>query len=46
MTPLVISMTGATGAIYGIRLLQVLREKPIEVHLVLSTWAEKTKIGP
>ena len=42
MKPLVIAMTGATGAIYGIRLLQVLREKSIEVHLVLSTWAEKT----
>ncbi|MBI5967112.1 MAG: UbiX family flavin prenyltransferase [Deltaproteobacteria bacterium] len=42
MKPLIIAMTGATGAIYGIRLLQVLREKSMEVHLVMSAWAEKT----
>ncbi len=42
MKPLIIAMTGATGAIYGIRLLQVLRERAIEVHLVISPWAEKT----
>ncbi len=34
---LVVAITGATGAIYGIRLLQVLREMPgIETHLMLS----------
>lgn len=34
---LVIAITGATGAIYGIRLLQVLREMPgMETHLMLS----------
>jgi 4-hydroxy-3-polyprenylbenzoate decarboxylase len=42
MKPLIVAMTGATGAIYGIRLLQVLREKSAEVHLVISDWAEKT----
>ncbi|MBM4330664.1 MAG: UbiX family flavin prenyltransferase [Deltaproteobacteria bacterium] len=42
MKPLIIAMTGATGAIYGIRLLQVLREKSVETHLVISNWAEKT----
>jgi len=42
MKPLIIAMTGATGAIYGIRLLQVLREKSIPTHLVISHWAEKT----
>lgn len=42
MKPLIVAMTGATGAIYGIRLLEVLREKAIEVHLVISPWAEKT----
>ena len=34
---LVIAITGATGVIYGIRLLQVLRDMPgIETHLMLS----------
>lgn len=34
---LVIAITGATGSIYGIRLLQVLRETPgVETHLMLS----------
>ncbi|WP_305909167.1 UbiX family flavin prenyltransferase [Methylomarinum sp. Ch1-1] len=34
---LVIAMTGATGAIYGVRMLQVLREQPDwESHLVIS----------
>jgi polyprenyl P-hydroxybenzoate/phenylacrylic acid decarboxylase-like protein len=42
MKPLIVAMTGATGAIYGIRLLQVLREKSVEVHLVISPWAKKT----
>jgi flavin prenyltransferase len=42
MKPRGVAMTGATGAIFGIRLLQVLREKANEFHLVLSIWAEKT----
>ncbi len=34
---LVIAMTGATGAIYGVRMLQVLKELPDwETHLVIS----------
>lgn len=34
---LVIAMTGATGAIYGVRMLQVLQEQPDwETHLVIS----------
>jgi flavin prenyltransferase len=39
---IVVAMTGATGAIYGIRLLQALRDVPIETHLVMSNWAMKT----
>lgn len=36
-------MSGATGAIYGIRLLEALRQNPqVETHLVLSRWAEET----
>lgn len=40
--PLVVAMTGATGAIYGIRLLEVLRMTRVETHLVVSEWAERT----
>jgi polyprenyl P-hydroxybenzoate/phenylacrylic acid decarboxylase-like protein len=42
---LVIGMTGATGVIYGIRLLEVLREAHVETHLVMSTWAERTMVA-
>ncbi len=38
---LTIGMTGSTGSIYGIRLLEVLRELRIETHLVMSDWATK-----
>ena len=40
--PVVVAMTGATGAVYGIRLLEALRELSIETHLVVSRWAEAT----
>lgn len=34
---LIIAITGATGAIYGVRLLNILRETPgIETHLIVS----------
>ena len=38
---LVIGITGSTGVIYGIRLLEVLKEKGIETNLVMSEWAKK-----
>ena len=41
--PVLVAMTGATGAIYGIRLLEVLRGAPgLETHLVMSKPAERT----
>jgi 4-hydroxy-3-polyprenylbenzoate decarboxylase len=40
--PVIVAMTGATGAIYGIRLLEALRELGTESHLVISRWAEAT----
>ncbi|HWK43587.1 MAG TPA: UbiX family flavin prenyltransferase [Stellaceae bacterium] len=39
---LVIGITGASGTIYGIRLLEMLRPLDIETHLVLSRSAEVT----
>lgn len=39
---LVVGMTGATGVIFGIRLLEALRELGCETHLVISEWAAKT----
>jgi len=38
---LVIGITGSTGVIYGIRLLEVLKEKKIQTHLILTEWAQK-----
>ena len=35
-------MTGATGAIYGVRLLERLRENGVETHLVISRWGART----
>ncbi|MGM0561501.1 MAG: UbiX family flavin prenyltransferase [Pseudomonadota bacterium] len=39
---LIVGITGASGAIYGIRLLQALQELPVESHLVISRSAEMT----
>lgn len=36
---IVIGITGATGTIYGIRLLEVLKQLDIETHLIISDWA-------
>ncbi len=37
----VVGITGASGVIYGKRLLEVIREKQIEVHLVVSDAARR-----
>ncbi|MER6714945.1 non-oxidative hydroxyarylic acid decarboxylases subunit B [Streptomyces sp. NPDC000877] len=40
---LIVGITGATGAIFGVRLLQALRGlDDVETHLVLSRWARST----
>jgi 4-hydroxy-3-polyprenylbenzoate decarboxylase len=44
MTPtrLIVGITGATGALYGVRLLERLRDAGIETHLVVSRWGART----
>ena len=39
---LVIGISGASGAIYGVRMLELLRDTDIETHLVISRSAEMT----
>lgn len=39
---LIVGITGATGAIYGIKLLEHLRELGIPSHLIVSTWGKRT----
>ncbi len=38
---LIIGISGATGVIYGIRLLEVLKETGVSTHLILSEWGAK-----
>jgi len=38
---LIIGITGSTGVIYGIRMLEVLKNAGVETHLIMSEWAEK-----
>ena len=40
--PLVVGISGASGAIYGVRLLEVLRTRKIPAHLVVSKTAALT----
>jgi 4-hydroxy-3-polyprenylbenzoate decarboxylase len=39
---LVVGITGATGAVYGIRILQALKRTDVETHLVVSRWGART----
>ena len=41
---LIVGLTGASGSIYGIRLLERLRDSDIESHLVLSRWGARTLV--
>lgn len=42
MRRVIVGMTGATGAILGIRLLETLKQCEIESHLVVTKWAQRT----
>jgi len=39
---LIVGITGASGVRYGVRILEILRDLPVESHLVLSKAAELT----
>jgi 4-hydroxy-3-polyprenylbenzoate decarboxylase len=39
---LIVGLTGATGTVYGVRLLERLRELDVETHLVISRWGART----
>jgi 4-hydroxy-3-polyprenylbenzoate decarboxylase len=41
---LIIGITGATGTIYGVRLLQLLQKVNVETHLVMSRWGARTLV--
>jgi len=38
----VVGITGATGVVYGVRLLERLREAGVETHLIISRWGART----
>jgi 4-hydroxy-3-polyprenylbenzoate decarboxylase len=38
----IVALTGATGAIYGVRTLERLQTLGVETHLILSKWAVRT----
>ena len=43
-TRIIVGITGATGTIFGVRLLQMLHGSGVETHTVMSKWAARTLI--
>ena len=41
---LIVGMTGASGSIYGVRLLEMLQGTGIETHLIMSRWGARTLV--
>src|SRR5215204_1882605 len=41
-TRLIVGITGATGTIFGVRILQMLHGSGVATHLVVSKWAART----
>ncbi|MGZ5491118.1 MAG: UbiX family flavin prenyltransferase, partial [Nitrososphaeraceae archaeon] len=39
---IIIAITGGSGVIYGIKLIESLNSLKLETHLVISEWGEKT----
>ena len=42
MRRLIIGMTGSTGSIFGVRMLEALKGGDVETHLIISKWAQRT----
>ena len=38
---IIVAITGSSGVIYGIKMLEVLRTLKIETHVIISEWGEK-----
>jgi 4-hydroxy-3-polyprenylbenzoate decarboxylase len=41
---LIIGITGASGSIFGVRILEMLRGTDVETHLVMSRWGARTLV--
>lgn len=41
---LIVGITGATGSVYGVRLLELLQGSQVETHLVMSKWGGRTLV--
>lgn len=39
---ILVALTGASGAIYGVKVIRALKELGHEIHLIVSRWGEKT----
>lgn len=42
LVAVIVAMTGASGAVLGVRTLAALRDAGVETHLVITRWAERT----
>src|SRR5260370_28181170 len=43
-TRLIVGITGATGTVFGVRLLQMLHGSGVETHLVMGKWGQRTLV--
>ena len=41
---IIVGITGATGTVFGVRTLQVLKDSGVETHLVISKWGARTLV--
>ena len=42
MVGLIVAITGGSGVIYGVKLIESLKSLNLETHLIISEWGEKT----